>query len=76
MTIASNKSRGSIRNWNAYQETHRMSDTKDKVKETIDAGAAKAKEATDKAAEKAREAAKGVGKAVQNTGKKIADIGK
>jgi methyl-accepting chemotaxis protein len=58
------------------QELGQMADTKDKVKEAIDAGAAKAKEATDKAAQKASEAAKGVGNAVQNAGKKIADAGK
>jgi ElaB/YqjD/DUF883 family membrane-anchored ribosome-binding protein len=50
-----------------------MSDIKDKVKDSIDAGAEKAKEAADKAAEKSRETAKGVGNAVQDAGKKIAD---
>jgi hypothetical protein len=61
---------------NTFRRSNPVPDTKDKVKDAIDAGAQKAKEATDKAAEKAREAAKGVGKAVQDVGKKISDTGK
>ncbi len=53
-----------------------MTDVKDRVKDAIDEGAAKAKNATDAVAEKASETVQTVGEKVQDAGKKIEDSGK
>jgi hypothetical protein len=53
-----------------------MADTKDKVKEKIDAAAEKAKQATDKVSDAAKGAAQKVGQKVEDVGQKIKDSGK
>ncbi len=53
-----------------------MADTEDKIKDTIDDAAQKAKEATDKAVVATKDAAYNGGKKVERTGEDLKDAGK
>jgi hypothetical protein len=53
-----------------------MADTKENIKEKIDAAADKAKHLTGKAVDKSKEVAKNVGQKVKDAGQKIKDQGK
>jgi hypothetical protein len=61
---------------NLKPQEPKMSDLKNKVKETIDDAARAAKKATDHVSEKAKDAAYQTGKKVEQVGEKIKDAGK
>jgi len=60
----------------ALIRSHPMADTKQKIKDKIDAAADKAKDLTEKAVDKSKQAAKDVGQNVKDAGQKIKDQGK
>jgi len=53
-----------------------MSDTKEKIKDSIDDDAVGAKDAAEKAVDKTKEVARDAGRKVEGAGEKIKDMGK